>query len=123
MTMAVLEIHVFKSSFQPVTALLREEGLNWSMKQQRSGEILASSGILEVALNASAWASIAAVLIAFIKARNGRKVIITTKEHKTIHVEGLSAKELEKLLEKTAWISAIDPNSKESTVISDVKNK
>lgn len=105
--MAVLEIHVFKSSFQPVTALLWE-GLNWSMKQQRSGEILASSGILEVALNASAWASIAAVLIAFIKARNGRKVIITTKEHKTIHVEGLSA---------------IDPNSKESSVISDVKNK
>ncbi len=108
--MSTLEIHVFKNSYLPVTELLDAENLSWSMRQERSGVVMASSGVLEVALNAGAWVSIAAVLIAFIKARHGRRVMITTKEKEVIHAEGLTAKELEKILENAAWVTAIDPN-------------
>lgn len=114
--MNTLDIHVFKESFQPVTELLDAKGISWSMRQERAGVIMASSGILEVALNPSSWVSIAAVLISFIKARHGRRVMITTKDKDVIHAEGLTSKELEKILEKAEWVTAIDPNKSNNPV-------
>jgi len=114
--MSTLRIHVFKDSLSPVTELLDAEGISWSMRQERVGVVMASSGVLEVALNAGAWASIAAVLISFIKARHGRRVMITTKDKEVIHAEGLTLKELEKILEKAVWVTAIDPNKSNNLV-------
>lgn len=108
--MNTLAIHVFKDSFNPIIELLDENDLAWSMREQRPELVMSSSGIIEVALNASAWVSIASVLIAFIKARHGRKVMITTEENQVIHAEGLTPKELEKVLEKADWVVAIDPD-------------
>lgn len=114
--MSALEIHVFKDSLHPVTELLDSEGISCSMRQERAGVMVASSGILEVALNAGVWASIAAVLISFIKARHGRRVMITTKDKEVIHAEGLTSKELGKILEKAEWVTAIDPNKSNNLV-------
>ncbi|KEZ77609.1 hypothetical protein [Salinisphaera hydrothermalis] len=108
--MSTLKIHVFKDSFRPVIKLLDENGLSWSMREQRSCVVMGAPGIIEVVLNASMWVSMASVLITFIKAKHGRKVIITTKDKKVIHAEGLTAKELEKVLEKADSVAAIDPD-------------
>ena len=95
--------------------LLNESKVNWGMKQHRTGEVVASSGIIEVALNASAWVSVAAVLRAFIKARHGRKIMITTKDNNVLDIENLTQKELENILEKTEWLAAIDTDKENST--------
>jgi hypothetical protein len=55
---------------------------------------------------------LAAVVIAFIKSRNGRKVTITTKDDQIIHAEGLNPNELEKILERSKSLIAIDPTKK-----------
>lgn len=114
--MSTLEIHVFKDSLHPLSELLDAKGLSWSIRQERSGIVMASSGVLEIAINAGALASIAAVMISFIKARHGRRVMITTKNKEVIHAEGLTSKELEEILEKASWVTAIDPNKSNNLV-------
>jgi len=56
------------------------------------------------------WGSLAMVLVAFLKYRSGRKVMITTKDDHIIHIEGLTANELENILKEAKWLTAIDPN-------------
>jgi hypothetical protein len=63
--------------------------------------------------NSAIWGALALVLIAFIKSRHGRKVIITTRDNTVILAEGLSTKELEKVLELAKSLTAIDSNEKQ----------
>ncbi|GEK71998.1 MULTISPECIES: hypothetical protein [Halomonas] len=106
--MSALKVYLFKDSFRPIIELMGENGLSWSMKEQRSGVTMASSGVVEVVLNASMWVSMASVVIAFIRAKHGRKVIITMKDKRVIHAEGLTSKELECILQKADSITALD---------------
>lgn len=107
--MEVLEIHVFKDSFKPIVELLSEKDVSWSMRETRT--IQASSGVIEIVLNAGAWISIAAVVNTFIKARHGRRVIITTKDKQVLDAQGLTKKELESVLKDASWITPIDPKN------------
>ena len=59
---------------------------------------------------AAMWGALAAVIVAFIKSRRGRKVIITTNDNTVVHAEGLSMSELERVLEHTKSLTAIDPS-------------
>ena len=72
---------------------------------------MASSGVIEVLQSAAIWGALATIVVAFIKNRNGRKVIITTKDNTVIHAEGLSKKELEEILKNSISLSAIDHKS------------
>jgi hypothetical protein len=51
------------------------------------------------------------VLVAFIRARSGRKVIVTTKDGSVIHAEGLTASEVEDILNRAESVSVIDTNT------------
>lgn len=42
--------------------------------------------------------------------KHGRKIIITTKDDKIIHAEGLTKEELEPILKEAKNLAAIDPN-------------
>lgn len=106
--METLPIHVFKGSFAPVLILLKEHNIKYQMHEFRSGTIMASSQVVEVIVNASIWASLASVVIAFIKAKNGREVMITTKDNKIIHAKGLDSKQLQAVLQQAKDIKAID---------------
>ena len=115
--MKVLPVHLFKDSFDPFLALLNEHQVTYQMREVRAGITMASSGvveILQVVGNAAMWAALASVLVAFINSRRGRKVIITTKDNTVIHAEGLSVKELEKVLEQAKSLTAFDPTKKEA---------
>ncbi len=109
-TMEYLHVYVFKDSFGPMIELLNAHGVKYQIREQRSGEVMASSGVIEVLQSAAMWGALATVVVAFIKSRNGRKVTITTKDNKIIHAEGLSPKELEEILKRSKNLAAIDPN-------------
>ncbi|MGL6486940.1 effector-associated constant component EACC1 [Aeromonas hydrophila] len=109
--MTTLPAHVFKDSFRPFFELLNEHKVKYQMREMRSGVPMASSGVIEIVQAigaASMWAGLAAVLVAFIKSRSSRKVIVTTKDNTTIHAEGLTASELERILAIAASIAVID---------------
>jgi hypothetical protein len=106
--MDVIPINVFKHSFGPILELLNENDLRYQMREVRSGAVMASSGAIEVIVNASLWVSLASVIITFIKAKNSREVIIQTKDKKVIHAKGLDSKQLEKILKEASNITAID---------------
>jgi hypothetical protein len=111
--METLSIHLFRSSFGPFLELLNEHGLKYQMREVRAGIPIASGGTLEVIKaigDATFWPAIAAVVVAFINRRSGRKVIITTKDKEVVHVEGLSMAELERVLQLAENVTAIDPN-------------
>ncbi len=52
--------------------------------------------------------SLATIIVMFIKAKHGRKVVITTKDNKVIHAEGLTKEELEPILQEAKNLTAID---------------
>jgi hypothetical protein len=110
--MEYFHIHVFKDSFGPIIELLNERGVKYQIRETRSGAVMAASGIIEVLQSPATWGALAAVVIAFIKSRNGRKVTITTKDDQIIHAEGLNPNELEKILERSKSLIAIDPTKK-----------
>ena len=107
--MDILPLHVFKDSFRPVLELLNENEIQYQMREQRSGVVMASSGVIEIIVNASIWVSLASVIIAFIKAKNSREVIITTKDNQVIHAKGLDSKQLQEVLKHAKGVTAIDP--------------
>jgi hypothetical protein len=112
--MDTLPVHLFKSSFGPFLELLNEHGLRYQMQSARAGIPMASGGTLELVKvigDAAFWPAVAVVVTSFINRRNGRKVIVTTKDKTVVHVEGLSMADLEHILELAANITAIDPSS------------
>ena len=107
--MESLPIHVFKNSFGPVIELLNEHKVQYMMRDQRSGVVMASSGVIEVVLQSvPLWGALAVVIVAFIKSRVSRKVIITLKDNTVVQAEGLSSEDLEKVLTRAKSLTAID---------------
>lgn len=52
---------------------------------------------------------LATVLVAWIRSRKSRKVIITTNSHMIVHsIEGMSVEDVEKILEATKRLDVID---------------
>ncbi len=54
------------------------------------------------------WGLIATVLVAWLKYRPSRKVIITQDDNKVFHAEGLSVEEIERLLPQSKNIMVIE---------------
>ncbi len=107
--MEILPIHVFKHSFGPMLTLLKDNDVKYQIRGGvRSGTVMASSEIIEVIVNASIWVSLAQVFIAFIKAKNSREIMITTKDNKVIHAKGLDSKQLQSVLQHAKDVKAID---------------
>ena len=109
--MATVQAHLFKGSFGPFVHLLNEHKLAYQMHANRAGTAMASGGTLEIIQavgNAAFWASLATVIVAFIKSRRSRKVIITAKEGTVVHAEGISMEELEDVLKQARNLTAMD---------------
>ena len=111
-----LHVYLFKDSFTPFVALLNEHQVKYQTQEVRTGVQMAPSAVIEIVQavgNAAMWVALAKVLVAFINSRHGRKVMITTKDNIVIHAEGLSAKELEQILQQAKNLTAIDPTKHE----------
>ena len=53
-------------------------------------------------------ATIASVLVAWVRARASRKIIITTKDKTVIHAEGYSVEQFEKIIDRVDDLAVID---------------
>ncbi len=110
--MESIQIHLFKDSFSPFLTLLNEKEVQYKMRAVRSAEPMACAEIIEILKTDGFWQGLAAVIVAFIKYRNSRKVIITTNDNKIIHAENLSKEELEKILKESKSVTAIESKKK-----------
>ncbi|MBD9438072.1 hypothetical protein IB223_18380 [Pseudoxanthomonas sp. PXM03] len=120
--MTTLPAHVFKDSFRPFIELLNEHQVKYQIREMRAGVPMASSGVIEIVQAvgvASVWAGLAAVLVAFIKSRSSRKIIITTKDNTIIHAEGLTAPELERILGMATSVAVIDTGGSQPVQVGD----
>ena len=106
-----LRVNVFRDSEEPFIRLLDEKGIKYycvslnSYGPVNTGEILE---IVKAVGNASIWASLATVIVAFIRARKSRKIIIQTEDNNVFHAEGYSVEEIAKLLENAENITVIE---------------
>lgn len=107
-------VHVFRDSFSSFITLLKEHQVQHRIIAQRTAMPMAASGVVELFLNASLWGSLAVVIVAYLKGKASRKVIITLKDNMIMHAEGLSAKEVERLLEKARSLVAIETEKDET---------
>lgn len=109
--MESLPVHLFKDSFGPVLALFNEHDIEYAIREQRSGVPMAASEVVEVLLSPYIWGTLSTVIVAFLKYRNSRKVIIKTKDGQIIQVEGINHEELWSLLERAESLTLIETKS------------
>ena len=69
-----------------------------------------ASGVVEILRSPAMWAALSTVIVAYLKYKNSRKVMITTKDNKVVHAEGLNEKELAEILEYSKEFTAFDPD-------------
>ena len=106
-----LPVHLFKDSYEPFLMLLKEHGVEYNETTPAPGVIMASGNVVGIIQSLTPWAAaLAAVICAFLKNKRSRKVIITTKDGNSIHCEGLSEADIEKVLFHTQWLAAIETN-------------
>ena len=100
---------LFKDSRDPFISLLKEHGVAYEELMLKANVVMASGFMVEILQSSAPWAaSLAAVIIAFLKNRRSRKVIITKADNTVIHCEGLSQNEIEHILLQSKSLFAID---------------
>jgi hypothetical protein len=92
-------------------AALDEAGIRYEKHTPRPppGVIVNATGeILHFVEHVVTATSLATVLVAWIHGRASRKIIVTTKDEKVIHIEGYSVEQFEKILADAREVSVID---------------
>lgn len=105
--MTKLQVHLFKDSYEPFTELLAQNNIDFK-ERKLPFKVMASSSIIEIIADASLWGALAIVLIAWIKSKAGRTVIVTTEDNQVVHIQGYSAKQVEKILESAKDATVLD---------------
>ena len=103
-----MRIALFKDSRASFLKDLSEAGIDFEESQPIPGRIMASATYVAIAQIAAVSGAVATVLVAWFKARASRKVILTLKDQKIVHLEGYSAKEVEALLKITESVAVVD---------------
>jgi hypothetical protein len=103
---------VFKDSREHFTALLREHGVLHEELMLKANVVMAGVFIVDILQSASPWvASLSAVIIAYLKNKRSRKVIVTMNDNTIIHCEGLGQSEIEKILLQSKSLAAIETSN------------
>jgi hypothetical protein len=106
-----IEITLFRDSYEPFIALLQEGNIEFSERPPQVGVVMNSG--LQIACVVTA--GLVRVILAYLKAQQSRKVIITTKGNAVVHfeAEGLSQPALGRLIAQTRNIAVIETKRKE----------
>lgn len=103
-----MRIALFKDSRESFIQALDEAGVVYEELKVPPGQVMASGAMVAVAQTAAVAGPIAAVLVAWLKARGGRKVILTLHDKRIVHLEGYSVEQVKELLPLADHGTAID---------------
>jgi hypothetical protein len=109
-----IRISLFTDSFQPFCEMLKSNQIEFTTQEHPPGAVMAAASAIEIFSGVGAvLAPLATVLVAWIRSKSSRKVMITTKKNEVIHVvQGMSVDEVERILEATRNITVIDTAAK-----------
>ena len=103
-----MRIALFKNSRETFVQALEDASIVYEELKAPPGQIMASSIIINVAQTAAVAGPIAAVLVAWLKARASRKIILTLQDNKIVHLECYSIEQVKELLPLINHGTAID---------------
>ncbi|MCG6865629.1 MAG: hypothetical protein LJE58_09425 [Thiogranum sp.] len=104
--MATLRITAFKGSVDSFAAALAESDIAYHQIERHGPQ---AAGItLEAVLTSGGWYVLAQVLVAWLGARESRRINIVTKYGTVIWLEGCSTDDVAMVLESTTHIAVID---------------
>ena len=102
---------LFKDSKDSFLYELDKASVKYSRVEAFSGVVMASGTLIAIAQAVASSTVLAAVVVAWIKARASRKIIVTTNTNEIIHIEGYSVAEVEKVLSIAMRVTVIDTRS------------
>ena len=109
-----MRVVLFKNSEVSFLQLLDDTDVSYEKLYPASSSIMASGTMIVLGQTAAIAGSMAAIIVAWLKARSSRKVIITLKDKQIVHLEGYSASEVKELLQLAEQIAVIDTLSPSS---------
>jgi len=109
-----VRIALFKHSEKTFLQALDEAEIPYQEVRPELGQILACGAVVTIAQTAAVAGAIASVLVAWIRARASRKIILTLKDDTIVHLEGEPVDRVEELLPLVKRADVIDTESDES---------
>ena len=103
-----MRVALFKDSRASFLRSLDEAGIPFEELKTTPGTIMASAAMVIIAQTTAIAGAIATVLVAWLKGRASRKVILTLQDKTIIHVEGYSVEQVRELLPLVASMTVID---------------
>lgn len=103
-----MRVALFKDSQASFVQALDDAVVAYEELRVPPGQVMASGSMIAIAQTAAVAGAVAAVLVAWLKARASRKVILTLHDKKIVHLEGYSVEQVRELLPLVDHGTAID---------------
>ena len=110
-----MRIALFKDSQASFVQALDDAGVPYEEQQAPPGQAMASGAMIAIAQTAAIAGAVATVLVAWLKARSSRKVILTLHDKRIVHLEGYSVEQVQELLPLVDHGTAIDTQPAEQS--------
>jgi hypothetical protein len=110
-----MQIALFKNSEASFIRALGEAGITYEARALNSGSVMAAGAIIEVLQTVVTPSAIAAMFVAWQKARASRKIILTLRGNKVVHLEGYSAEQAQELIPLVEHVAAIDTQAEDKS--------
>ena len=107
----IVLFNTFASSHEPFVEMLKDNAIPYSQVQTFSASPMAAGEVIAIAQTIVSSGAVAAVLVAWLKGRATRKVIINTRSNDVIHLEGYSVKEVQTILASAGRVAVFDTAS------------
>lgn len=93
-----MRVALFKDSQASFVQALDDAGVPYEELRAPPGPIMASSAMIAIAQTVAIAGAVASVLVAWLRARASRKVILTLHDKTIVHLEGYSVEQVRGLL-------------------------
>lgn len=110
-----MRIALFKDSQASFLQALDDAGVPYEERRIAPGQVMAGGAMVAIAQTAATAGAVATVLVAWLKARASRKVILTLHDKRIVHLEGYSVDQVRELLPLVDHGTAIDTQPAEKS--------
>ena len=103
-----MRVALFKDSQASFTEALEDANIPYQELRPVPGQVMAAGTLITIALTTAITGPIATVLVAWLRARASRKVMLTLRDKAIIHLEGYSVEQVQQVLEVVEHATVID---------------